>query len=430
MRRKRLSKIISIIVVISLLGISGCSERNSYSYEVQDSDVHNAEVNLTFYGFKYEPLNVQAIEKALYNYMNEHEEISISYESIKGVAYYDILNKRITTHNGDDIFMVDQATILEYKNKDILADLSDLSTIDDFSPLVKSQMDIDGELNYVPTSISAFGLYCNEDLLKAHNQKIPANWAEFKEVCDYFVQQGITPIVANNDISLKTVVIAKGMYSVYQSDNSKEEIEKFNSGEKDLAEALRPGFELVETMLQSGYINKEEAQHVEKTKDDLEIFAKGEQPFMLTGAWAAPRLRDLNPNFSFTIQPYPIMEDGCAMVINVDTRISVNANSPYLKEAKKFVEYLTQKDVMWDFVNSMSSFSPLEDERASEDAAIKSLSPYLTNGRSVLGADDNLDYPIWNLTRACIEKMLTGQSSDEAAAYLDGQIKQYREEAS
>lgn len=430
MRRKRLSKIISIIVVISLLGISGCSERNSYSYEVQDSDVHNAEVNLTFYGFKYEPLNVQAIEKALYNYMNEHEEISISYESIKGITYYDILNKRITTHNGDDIFMVDQATILEYKNKDILADLSDLSTIDDFSPLVKSQMNIEGELNYVPTSISAFGLYCNEDLLKAHNQKIPANWAEFKEVCDYFVQQGITPIVANNDISLKTVVIAKGMYSVYQSDNSKEEIEKFNSGEKDLAEALRPGFELVETMLQSGYINKEEAQHVEKTKDDLEIFAKGEQPFMLTGAWAAPRLRDLNPNFSFTIQPYPIMEDGCAMVINVDTRISVNANSPYLKEAKKFVEYLTQKDVMWDFVNSMSSFSPLEDERASEDAAIKSLSPYLTNGRSVLGADDNLDYPIWNLTRACIEKMLTGQSSDEVAAYLDGQIKQYREEAS
>lgn len=430
MRSKRLSKIISIIVVISLLGISGCSKHNPYSYEVQDSDIRNAEINLTFYGFKYEPLNVQAIEKALYNYMNEHEEISISYESLKGVAYYDILNKRINTQNGDDIFMVDQATILEFKNKNILADLSDLSTINDFSPLVKSQMETDGELNYVPTSISAFGLYCNEDLLKTHNQKIPTNWDEFKEVCDYFVQQGITPIVANNDISLKTVVIAKGMYSVYQSANSKEEIEKFNSGEKDLAEALRPGFELVETMLQRGYINKEEALHVQKTKDDLELFAKGEQPFMLTGAWAAPRLRDLDPNFSFTIQPYPIMEDGCAMVINVDTRISVNAHSPYLKEAKQFVEYLTQKDVMWDFVNSMSSFSPLEDERASEDTAIQSLNPYLNNGRSVLGADDNLDYPIWNLTRVCIEKMLAGQSSDEVVEYLGGQIKQYREEAS
>ena len=235
--------------------------------------------------------------------------------------------------------------------------------------------------------------------------------------------------MANNDISLKTIVIAKGMYSVYQSHNSKAEIEKFNSGENDLAETLRPGFELVETMLQRGYINKEEAQHVEKTKEDLEIFAKGEQPFMLTGAWAALRLRDLEPDFSFTIQPYPIMEDGCAMVINVDTRISVNAHSPYLKEAKEFVEYLTQKDVMWDFVNSMSSFSPLEDERASEDKAIKDLSPYMTNGRSVLGADDNLDYPIWNLTRVCIERMLSGQSSDEVVAYLSEQIKQYREEA-
>lgn len=429
MRSKRLSKIISIIVVMSLLGISGCSERDSFSYEVQESGVKDAEINLTFYGFKYEPLNVQAIERSLYNYMNEHEGISISYESVKGIAYYDILNKRINTHNGDDIFMVDQATLLEFKNKNVLADLSDLSTIDNFNTLVKSQMEIGGELNYVPTSISAFGLYCNEDLLKAHHQKIPTNLNEFKEVCDYFVEQGITPIVANNDISLKTIVIAKGMYSVYQSHNSKAEIEKFNSGENDLAETLRPGFELVETMLQRGYINKEEAQHVEKTKEDLEIFAKGEQPFMLTGAWAALRLRDLEPDFSFTIQPYPIMEDGCAMVINVDTRISVNAHSPYLKEAKEFVEYLTQKDVMWDFVNSMSSFSPLEDERASEDKAIKDLSPYMTNGRSVLGADDNLDYPIWNLTRVCIERMLSGQSSDEVVAYLSEQIKQYREEA-
>ena len=55
MRSKRLSKIISIIVVISLLGISGCSKHNPYSYEVQDSDIRNAEINLTFYGFKYEP---------------------------------------------------------------------------------------------------------------------------------------------------------------------------------------------------------------------------------------------------------------------------------------------------------------------------------------------------------------------------------------
>lgn len=36
-------------------------------------------------------------------------------------------------------------------------------------------------------------------------------------VCQYFIEQGITPIIANNDISLKTIALAKGLYPIYQS---------------------------------------------------------------------------------------------------------------------------------------------------------------------------------------------------------------------
>ena len=68
---------------------------------------------------------------------------------------------------------------------------------------------------------------------------------------------------------------------------------------------------------------------------------------MLTGAWAVPRLRELKPGFDFDVRPYPILPDGSVLVVNVDTRISVNAESPHLQEAKAFVEYLTCSDVMW-----------------------------------------------------------------------------------
>ena len=207
-------------------------------------------------------------------------------------------------------------------------------------------------------------------------------------------------------------------------------IKQFNTGERDLAKTLEPGFALVEKMIARGYVNAQEALKTEKTKDDLTLFAKGEQPFMLTGAWAAPRLRNLHPDFTFSIHPYPILEDGCALVINIDTRISVNADSPHVEEAKQFVEYLTQKDVLLDFVNSQSSFSPLKDKQIAQDSAIQPMESYLTNGRSVIGADDNLIYPIWNLTRESTQRLLKKESSASVVADLSRQLAQIRKENS
>ena len=242
MKRKHLG----IGILMTALLLSGCSRQNVTTYEPETTQASSTETKLTFFGYKYEAINVAAIEDSLRSFMQKNERISITYEGIKGVDYYDVLNKRIDTKNGDDIFMVDQASVLALEKKGTLADLSDLSTINNFSDLVRNQMDANNSLNYVPTSISAFGLYCNEDLLKKHGQKIPENLQEFMDVCAYFKQKGITPIVANNDISLKTIVLAKGLFPIYQKQDKDAMIKQFNTGERDLAKTLEPGFALVE----------------------------------------------------------------------------------------------------------------------------------------------------------------------------------------
>lgn len=422
---KCFKRMICSALTLALL-TGGCAQPRGENIVFKDeSQAQKPQVSLTFFGYKYEALNVMAIEDALHGFMDRYPEITISYDGIKSPEYFDVLEKRLSSGNGDDIFMVDHERVLELQEKGVLADLSDLSTIDSFSDLAKSQMRADGVIDYLPTSISAFGLYCNLDLLKAHGQKAPENLDEFRAVCDYFAAQGITPIIANNDISLKTVALARALLPYYQDGNSAQALERFNSGQEDLAEALRPGFALVEEMLERGWINRAEALKTAKTKDDLVLFAKGEQPFMLTGAWAVPRVRDLDPKFEFEVLPYPIMEDGGVLVLNVDTRVCVRADSPNLEEAKQFVEYLTQSSVMWEFVNSQSSFSPLDENRLAEDKAIQSIGPYLTNGRSILGSDDNLRFPIWDMSRQCVVGMLEGDSADAAVTRMGELIKQW-----
>lgn len=413
----------AVMVTAFTAGCSGRQEKNIVFNYAQKEE--QPQTNLSFFGYKYEALNVMAIEDALHGFMDEYPDISITYDGIKGVEYYDVLDKRIATGNGDDIIMVDHERVLELGEQGKLADLSGISTLGNFSDLALSQIDAGGEVYYLPTSISAFGLYCNLDLLKEHGREIPENMEEFEAVCDYFVSQDIIPIIANNDISLKTAAIAKAMFPFYQKGDVTEDLERFNSGEADLAEAFRPGFELVEQMLEHGWINREEALNTAKTKDDLVQFAKGENPFMLTGAWAVTRVRDLSPEFEFEVTPYPFMEDGSALVINIDTRVSVNADSPHQEEAKKFVEYLTRSDVMWEFVDSQSSFSPLAENRLAEDEAIQSIGPYLTNGRSVIGADDNLNFPIWEISRQCVVGMLEGDDADSAVLRMRKQMDEW-----
>lgn len=406
-------------------GITGGCAAHMDTVIPEMPETTQTEADLTFFGFKYEALNVLAIEDALHSYMDAYPKISIAYDGIKSPEYFDVLEKRLATGNGDDIFMVDHERVLTLARQGKLADLSGLSTLDNFSSLAKSQMTADGTVDYLPTSISAFGLYCNKSLLRSHKQEIPENLSEFEEVCDYFVSQGITPVVANNDISLKTIVLAKSLLPLYSTPGTAEQIARYNSGEADIAEALRPGFSLVEQMIKRGWVDSGEALATAKTKDDLEIFARGERPFMLTGAWAVPRLRELNPGFQFEVHPYPVMDDGCALVINVDTRISINADSPNLKEAQHFVEYFTQPDVMWDFVNSQSSFSPLAENRLAEDEAVHSIGPYLTNGRSVIGSDDNFNFPIWEMTRQCVVGMLKGDSTQDTVDNMRTQMGQW-----
>ena len=174
--------------------LAGCSSGSRNLVFDASSQGSGFQTELTFFGFKYEALNVLAIEDALHAYMDENPQVSISYDGIKTPAYFDVLVKRLSTGNGDDIFMVDHERALELGGEGRLADLSDLSTLGNFSDLAKSQMTAAGPVQYVPTSISAFGLYCNLDLLKEYGQKAPETLAELEAVCDFFAGQGLSLI--------------------------------------------------------------------------------------------------------------------------------------------------------------------------------------------------------------------------------------------
>lgn len=405
----------------SIIMLGGCGSKNVVmNYQETGKET----TDITFFGNKYEQENVTVIEEIISGFMKENPDIRVSYESIKGAEYYEALEKRMAAGKGDDVFMVNHDVVLDLREKGQLADLSGMNNISNYTDQMITQMDDNGKIYWVPTTVSVFGLYCNLDLLEEYGQKVPGTLPEWESVCQFFKNQGITPIIANNDISLKTLAIGRSLCPIYQGRQQREVYDSLNQGEAALSEYLTPGFELVDDMIGKGYIDAEKALVTKKTSDDLEEFVKGQAPFMLTGAWAAGRVENMEPDFAFQVVPYPAMDDGQVLVINGDTRLSVNADSRHQDAAVRFVEYFTRAENIQKFADQQSSFSPLKEGSPSSVKAVQPLIPCYQEGNVVIGSDGLLELPIWDLTAEVSRKLLSREPLESVMDWMDQQAAQ------
>lgn len=162
--------ILSVLIAAMSFVFQGCGEKNQVvNYEEADGET----VTITFFGFKYEPENVRIIEQIISGFMKENTDIRVSYESLKGAEYFEALQRRMESGKGNDVFMVNHDVMLDLEKKGQVADLSGLDSISSYTELMRDQMEEDGEIHWIPTTVSAFGLYCNMELLQEHEQKIP-----------------------------------------------------------------------------------------------------------------------------------------------------------------------------------------------------------------------------------------------------------------
>jgi raffinose/stachyose/melibiose transport system substrate-binding protein len=417
---------IFLVTMVCGCGAESLADKNQvYIEETPQESEDTEEIELTFFGFKVDAMNLTAIESALQSYMTENPTVRISYEGLKSADYWDTLDIRKENDTLDNIFMVHHDDVIELRKEGKLADLSDLSTISNFSAMAQSQfVEEDGSVYFLPTQISTFNLYINEDMLAEYDIDIPTNWSEFAAACDFFVDQGIVPIIGNNFTTWRSLIAAKSLYPVYQLDHPEELIAQFNSGEADIMEYLSQGIEMVGEMLDRGWFDREEALNTSSTSDDLDLFAQGDRPFMITGGWASQRLRAKGAEFAYGIYPFPILENGSVLVMNVDTCISVAAHADNVEVTKDFVEYFTQPDVIMEYCNTQSSYTPLADDRTPTDETIAPSAPYLFNGESVIGSDYRLNLPLDNAENEIGVAMLGGMSTEEAIEKMAELIKQ------
>ena len=222
------------------------------------------------------------------------------------------------------------------------------------------------------------------------------------------------------------------MFGVYSSAETAKEIAKFNADPLLLTRPLNDGIDLVYTILDNGWIDVEEAALTAHLSGDLDLFANGTRPFMVTGGWASSslkyNLKKQDITLSYGIHAYPVLDSASVLVAQTDSLVSVKKGGNE-NEAKKLVSVLTHPQTILELNENQSRFTVLNGHtQINSDSAIIPSASYLTKGKYVIGSDSNLSVPLDAILDKCVSSILKGRNADEVKAQLAGLLTAYKED--
>lgn len=419
MKKRVLFTLLASVTAAACLAC-GC-EVTDDSLSIIDGETTAQTASLSIFGHRADRYSLSVIENTLQSFMSKYSDLTVTYESAPATNYWQALDRRNSSGKLDDVFMIDRDRLITMT--DGLLDVSDAVDKSIFSNFARSQMPSGGAIYAVPTAVTTYGLYVNYDLLEKHGkQQAPKNLSEFTAVCDYFVKNGITPIVCNNDCSLRSLILARGLYDTYCTAGTESKIAQYNKAPTTLAEPLNEGIDFVYEMIASKWIDVEDAASTSNLSGDLLKFATGEYPFMITGGWVSTTLRQIleenGKSLYYDILPYHVKNDSSSVLVAQTDFICVKKDAG--AQAKELLSLLVSPAALLNLSYGQSCFSPVEGANFIKDAdsAIIPSATYLNGLNVVNGSDLNLKIPLDTYLTECVKMILNGKEKDEVKTHL------------
>ncbi|WP_243009119.1 extracellular solute-binding protein [Clostridium sp. AM58-1XD] len=172
--------------------------------------------------------------------------------------------------------MVNADWVKQLNSKGYFYDLSEQPVFQRLNAAARQQAVVDGTVYCIPTNMTAYGLYVNVGLLRQYGLKPPQNADEFLHCCQVLKENGITPVSINRWYAMTTIAMARGLYPVYQAENTEEIIAGLNDGSIKISDYMLEGFRFFNELIEKGYygdgLTAEEVDTVKANTSDWEAF--------------------------------------------------------------------------------------------------------------------------------------------------------------
>ena len=181
---KKLLSLVLIVAMLSSLVLGGCDSKDTGKIEIEL--------------LQYKPEAVAAFEKIEEEFNKTHDNIHLTIQSPNEAMT--ILKTRFIRDDYPDIIGIGgDINYSNFLDADMFMDISDFEGVSDIK---QAYMDIEDELEFVPTDgvyalpyvANAAGILYNRDMFEENGWKIPETWSEFINLCDTIKDSGVTPL--------------------------------------------------------------------------------------------------------------------------------------------------------------------------------------------------------------------------------------------
>lgn len=315
--------------------------------------------------FSQKPEMQTTLQDIIKDFEKENPDIKIKFSSVPDAET--VLKTRMANGDEPDIINVYPVAsdFTAWAADGRFVELGDDSGVDNLKEGAAEFYAVNEKLYSLPLNTNVYGIYYNKEKFAELGLEVPTTQAEFSKLVDEIKAKNQVPFALAlgdawtlNGYHQLAWVSAAGGYDRAQDilvRSGKNSV----SGDNDVTKKALASLKLLEGNGQSGFAGA-------KYADAVAAFAAGDALMMPQGSWAAAVVNQQNPDLDYGIFSFPGEKPGEDVTIGgADLALSISAKSEHPEEAKKFLEYISSKEVMqkyYDVDGSPTSVEGVETE--------------------------------------------------------------------
>lgn len=328
--------VILFLLIIVFFGLKLFSGRGSGS--------SNQSANLTYWGLWEDPAVIQPL---IDSYEKSHPNVKINYTKQSPTQYRERLQAALNRGEGPDIFRFHNTWLPMFLNNFAIMPSTVYSPAEfdkTFYPVAKSDLSFNNNYYGIPLEIDGLVLLYNQDILKAANVQVPANWEDFQSAA-----AKITVKDQNGNLQTAGAALGTADNIAHFSDILGLMFLQNGTNLKNMmGPCSDPSTSTCATDTLTFY--RKFAQVPDNVWDDtmdnsIIAFAGGKVGMILAPTWEIPTIKQINPNLNFKVAKVPELPG-----VNINWATywveGVSNRSKSQAAAWEFLKFLSSKDSM------------------------------------------------------------------------------------
>lgn len=305
--------------------------------------------------------DVEQIGFILKKFNEKYPHIVIKFDPTEPSQYNDVIAAQLEGGTAPDLFYLrSHSASAEMFNKGYLVGLNDLTDIrNNFPPQMLNAWATKENIYGVPLMAVSHGIYYNASFFEQNNLVVPTSWEALLSLAEKLKAEGIIPFAnaTGDNWTTNGLILQNVLPGIIGGDEGR--LEYYNGTRCFNDAQMVSVFQAVKDI--SSYIATN--HRLLKYADSLQLFIQGKSPMWFGGSWDIPFFEAQNPDFDWSVFAIPPPEGKEYYVtFHPDAGIGLNSSSPYIEEAKLFLQWMTTKEFAVLFEEQLPGFFPMHYE--------------------------------------------------------------------